>query len=194
MGLSIPVKNTKLGKISSFSLPPIKTCPGRSPVCEKLCYVDKFYRQYPSVPKAYAANWEAAESDTFVADMVAKIQGLPSFRIHVSGDFYSAEYITLWVFIAELCPDTKFWAYTRSWNVPDLVPHLEILRDMPNVQLFASWDESMPEPPTTWRKAYMGAGSQPAYDCPEQDGRKADCKACQYCFLGRKGNVRFKIH
>ena len=192
MTISIPKSNAKLGKISSFSLPPGRTCPGMSDVCKTLCYVDKFYRQYPSVRGAYATNWEATESDTFVDDMVAKIHGMPSCRQHVSGDFYSHAYIDQWLRIVEACPDTKFWGYTRSWNT-DLVDHLELLRSRPNVQLFASWDESMPEPPIAWRKAYIG-GTDKAYDCPEQDGRKADCKACQYCFLGKKGNARFQIH
>jgi predicted RNA-binding Zn-ribbon protein involved in translation (DUF1610 family) len=34
-------------------------------------------------------------------------------RLHTSGEFYSVEYLASWLQIARLCPDWKFWVYTK---------------------------------------------------------------------------------
>ena len=119
-----------------------------------------------------------------------------SFRIHVSGDFDSAAYIDKWTQIVERCPDTKFWAYTRSWRIPELLPSLNQLRDLPNMQLFASTDPTIPEPPPlNWRVAYLETDARyTGMVCLEQNGKMPDCKACGYCYLKPRGNVSFKIH
>ena len=110
-------------------------------------------------------------------------------------------------------PDTKFWAYTRSWNVPELLPHLETLRAMPNMQLFASCDTTMPMPPEDWRVGYIiGDDRFRGMPCLEQACSKEcptdcagnpkkghvsklpDCKTCGYCPIKTRGNVGFKLH
>lgn len=37
------------------------------------------------------------------------------FRIHDSGDFFSAEYLAAWQEVARLNPDVTFWAPSRTW-------------------------------------------------------------------------------
>lgn len=76
---------------------------------------------------------------------------MPSFRIHVSGDFHRIDYIRAWIRICRSFPQTRFWGYTRSWAVPELAGNLAELRDIPNVQLFASTDPDMPLPPRGWQ-------------------------------------------
>jgi hypothetical protein len=77
-------------------------------------------------------------------------------RIHVSGDFTSECYILGWRDLIARNPDVKVWAYTRSWRVPALLPALEALRALPNVQIFASMDKSTMEmPPEGWRRAWI---------------------------------------
>jgi hypothetical protein len=130
--------------------------------------------------------------------------------LHVSGDFDTAPYVHAWRHALAARPDVTAWGYTRSWRVPRLRKALDALRALPNVQLFASWDASMGDerPPEGWRAAYIAEGprapappdgglapaSVQAYACPEQDGRKADCASCRYCFDGRRGDVSFRVH
>lgn len=42
-------------------------------------------------------------------------------RIHVSGDFFSPEYVQMWHDIISACSVTKFWAYTKEENVESLL-------------------------------------------------------------------------
>jgi hypothetical protein len=77
-------------------------------------------------------------------------------RLHVSGDFTTPEYIQHWIKLVLEHPDVHFWGYTRSWRLPDLLPDLNRLRALPNVQLFASMDKSIKErPPADWRRAWL---------------------------------------
>lgn len=182
------------------------TCPGSTPECEEICYAkritgvvrEQYYRnsQTPVVPK------------------------LPDdaryLRIHVSGDFDTKEYIYNWCDELELRPDVTAWAYTRSWRVPELVEPLEMLRRLPNIQLFASMDLSTEEaPPAGWRIAWIdgdyrvqgesdnrrimqlsreGETWRRGYVCPEQTGRKVNCEECRYCFDGKRHDVIFLKH
>jgi len=119
------------------------------------------------------------------------------FRIHVSGDFFSAAYTRRWITLVRQHPDVLFWAYTRSWRVKRIVPALEALRAEPNMQLFASTDMTIKEtPPAGWRVANILGDERtgPALTCPEQVGKKPNCESCGYCFRGQRGNVAFKVH
>jgi hypothetical protein len=61
-------------------------------------------------------------------------------RIHVSEDFYSAEYVRKWAAVARACPATRFYAYTRSWRRPDIAAALAELSRCRNVRLWYSCD------------------------------------------------------
>jgi hypothetical protein len=138
--------NKKLGpKVMTFSLPNISTCPGRSELCESLCYVDNYQRRYPSVSKAYERNYKLSLRSTFVNKMSREILSKKpeTVRIHVSGDFYRNEYIEYWIQIAKRFPNVKFYAYTRSWAVTSLRSKLREFGRLNNVKLWLSWDKEM---------------------------------------------------
>lgn len=127
------------------------TCPGSTEECESICYAKRV------VDTPVWGVWERNsnseqlpwEDDPLPAD--AKI-----VRIHVSGDFTTPSYIEGWIALAMKRSKVLFFGYTRSWNVPMLLPGLERLRALPNVQLFASMDKSMEElPPDGWRRAWL---------------------------------------
>src|SRR6516162_9609523 len=40
------------------------------------------------------------------------------FRIHDSGDFFSAAYANAWYEVCRQLPDIRFWAPTRAWQLP----------------------------------------------------------------------------
>jgi hypothetical protein len=82
--------------------------------------------------------------------------GAKIIRIHVSGDFDTCEYICDWIAMATNNPEVRFFGYTRSWRVPELLYDLIRLRNLPNVQLFASMDKTMEQlPKPGWRRAWL---------------------------------------
>jgi hypothetical protein len=61
--------------------------------------------------------------------------GVPLFRGHDSGDFYSVAYINAWHRIASALPDVRFWFPTRSHIVENLVDALRKFAALPNVSV-----------------------------------------------------------
>lgn len=189
--------NIKIGRIPSFSLPSRFTCPGASSWCLKKCYAARYERLRSKCRFAYSRNlmlsWDPRR---FVKTMLNRIPPKTRyFRIHVSGDFYSAQYIQCWHKIVRQRPNTQFWAYTRSWSVKELKPALERLRTLPNMHLFASVDSGMPNPPKHWRKAFLDIDARAqGLPCLHQNGKAKSCAECRYCFRPGKGNVVFKVH
>lgn len=188
----------------STSLPAIHTCPGRSTHCEAICYATPipqhagFYRKDHEMHE----RWAAIEAD--VDAVVSSVEALPHgawIRIHASGDFYSAPYTWQWFVALAMRPDVRAWAYTRSWSVddPGLLAELERLRSLPNVELFASIDDTMTAtPPAGWRRAFViPHGAEPperALVCPQQTMAMSDCVDCSYCILATAGDVAFLEH
>ena len=190
------------------------TCPGATDECEAICYAKRIGGPTREV---YARNSRTCDVPPIPDE--CKI-----LRIHISGDFDSVAYIDNWITRLTERPDVTCWAYTRSWRVAELVPALERLRALPNVQLFASLDPSCQElPPAGWRRAWIwreqpknqwpkesrlkfhqgrnfsehnavACDGTPGYVCPEETGRKPDCLRCGYCFEGQKHDVVFLEH
>lgn len=199
--------NLKLGQSKGFytysKLPGLPSphggsCPGATDTCLRVCYAFRV-RETPLV-------WQMWTENTKQGLGVPRLpRDAKVVRFHVSGDFDSIGYVISWCIAADQNPDVRFFGYTRSWRVPELLPDLERLRVLPNVQLFASVDESSKDkyqwPPDGWRWAWLGEPHlrtiwrpAPAYVCPETTGRKPNCEACNYCILGKRGDVVFPLH
>lgn len=162
--------NTKLGPdVWCWSLQPITTCPGSSPACRKLCYATKGFFNYPSIREKYRANQELADARTFPLAMSREITNkkIALVRIHVAGDFYSPQYVDKWIEIAKNCEQTIFYAYTRSWQMPDIHERLVAFSKLYNVRLWLSYDKTMPKPPRL-RSARVCYMSQNDADMPKQ--------------------------
>lgn len=203
--------NSKIGTRGKFAqtmfvwnLPAMATCPGASLWCSKHCYngdsrVEKFPVASWTENWAWAIYKTSALRDAIVSQIVVAPAPV-SVRIHSSGDFYSGSYVRLWIEIAEATPEVRYWAYTRSWTDESLLPELQRLHESKNVELFASWDATMPRPPANWRLSIVGGATQDkiieghGLTCPEQDGRLPDCANCAYCFTRRDGDVIFDVH
>lgn len=122
------------------------TCPGSTEECEALCYAKRIQG---IVKEQYYRNSKTPHVPPIPEE--CKL-----LRIHVSGDFDSVEYIMNWHLRLLNRPDVTAWAYTRSWRVPALLPALEALRSLDNLQLFASMDRSAEDmPPAGWRIAWI---------------------------------------
>lgn len=151
--------NSKLGnRILTFSIPAVTTCPGRSELCETACYATKGWMAMSG--RAFAKRLKASKKANFVARAINEIlrRRVKTVRIHVSGDFYSPEYVQKWRAIVEACPEVRFYAYTRSWRVPDILLELKRLSCLRNMQLWFSCDSETDLPkkvPRRVRLAYM---------------------------------------
>jgi hypothetical protein len=96
------------------------------------CFSASQEAQYPSVRESRWRNWELLRSRGTAEGMAGLIlDSLPKkakvVRVHVSGDFFQAEYFAAWCLVARARPDVVFYAYTKSlsfWvvrlgNIPD---------------------------------------------------------------------------
>lgn len=142
--------NNKLGEdIHTWSIPAAVSCPGATPACLSCCYALSGFFTMPNVATTHTQNWVAAESKHFVAWMCNELQkhNVKVFRIHVSGDMYSAEYADKWLQIVKQSPNVQFFTYSRSWRVPEILPTLRKLARCKNMQLWLSADTDTGAPP-----------------------------------------------
>jgi len=130
LGANVACGNKKLHRaIGIWSLPPITTCRGSTPLCRRYCYA-----RYADVTRAdvYASlqrNYHLAKKcignkegrRAFVEyvspliDKACKTTPLGRFfRIHESGDFFDQDYVEAWKEIAESKPDIWFLAFTKT--------------------------------------------------------------------------------
>ena len=115
--------NAKLKRdgIYSFSLPAYKSACGKiicigAKDCIEGCYARTGFFKMSSVQKSYENNLTQTESKYFVG-LVSReciVKKIKLVRIHASGDFYSLAYLKKWIEIAQLCPNTHFYAYTKA--------------------------------------------------------------------------------
>ncbi len=187
--------NMKLGKhMPNLSQPAVLTCPGATPYCQGApgsgnekhpCYNDHSLH-YPSVQENHVGNYKASFLPDYKDDLLVQVKDATRkhkiFRFHPEGDFYSVKYIHDWIHVVISCPDVTFFGFTRSWRVPNLLPHLDILRMLPNVSLYASTDPTTIEGPPDWNWAAMGVPEDTRFEeCPHASGAVADCETCIRC-------------
>lgn len=163
--------NSKLSKeIYTFSVPAGFTCPAAH-LCASYadrksgkitdgknmsfrCFAASQESTFPNVRHARWHNFDQlakVKNDAFsMASLILSSldKSAKIVRIHVSGDFFNAQYFRAWAYVAMHRPETKFYAYTKSVNIvadnmhmiPDnlvltlseggkhdhLIPHLDI--------------------------------------------------------------------
>jgi hypothetical protein len=207
--------NGKLGQaIHLWSLAAVKTCPGRSAICERWCYAGSNHFLLPSVQERLKWNLAQTRRGDFVARMVSEItrKGVLVIRIHVSGDFGSADYAEKWLEIMKQCPQVRYYAYTRSYRVPDIAAVLEEMAQLECCRLWYSIDAETGMPlhvPVGVRLAYLQVNDDTpelcdlyfrvrrlrkerrhriglTLICPHEmahgQDRGVTCGSCQYCF------------
>jgi hypothetical protein len=203
--------NTKLGKMHNWSIPAIHTCPGRSALCEALCYAAQGFYKMNNVIDALQSNLELCRQPGWADSMIKEIQKKKCtvVRIHVAGDFFNTGYLSDWIKICEACPNTTFYAYSRSWRVEALRPLLVKLGELSNVQLWWSVDKETGQAPkhSKIKQAYLSTDDddKPTFDvdlifrekqetvlrkvndvqvCPYEIGvaTKVTCQSCKICY------------
>ena len=165
-------------------------------LCAKICYALKSYKQYPNVRSAWDGNYAMTQLDTFVADFNRELRkwvkkGYTTLRIHVSGDFYSIQYLFNILQIIVDNPDVTFYAYTKQWRDPDFVFGLTLLNMLPNCIVFASTDQetvnNKEKIPAGFKEAFVVSKKKHTSNnklilCPQQAAKIESCEKCGLCF------------
>jgi len=184
--------NSKLGpKVLTWSLPPITTC-RPSTWCIKNCYAQKGTFRFKNVKEALDRNLIASKQEDFEEKVIGQINRAQTrfVRIHVSGDFYSEEYIDKWINIVQACKQSIFLFYTRR---SDFITKIEELSKEPNVAAFESLDETMNQRLMSFIP--FATVEDSAFDSLAD--RKCDmgCAECNYkCWTNVGKSVMFKKH
>lgn len=114
--LKISSGNSKLGKISSVSLPAVTTC--KDCGCASKCYARKLERLRPSVRNAYSHNLNLLNNspDTYWRELEAAIMMSRFFRFHVSGDIPNENYLKHMVNIAWRNQHCQILCFTKRFE------------------------------------------------------------------------------
>jgi len=184
--------NRKLvGQYMIWNLPHKITCPGRTALCEKVCYAKKAEVAYKDVYPSRMRNLEASRKDGFIEAIDKHIKRnaskRPFFRIHESGDFYNQEYLNKWIQIANLNPDVHFLAFTKSFK-------LDYSNAPANLQIIYSvMEDTVQESIPEGFKAFAGDCQNIPINTLECPGY---CATCGMCWQLSKiaFNVHFNVH
>lgn len=179
--------NKKLG-LPSFDIMPVTSCPGKSKLCNKYCYALRLTQIRPIIKQKYQKNLKVSKTDEFLK-IVKEIPRYSDFRIHVSGDFHSIDYIKKWISICEIRYDTKFFTFTRSWRNHLLFPWIKKLASLPNVTINLSCDKETGYPTdSSFRWAYMSVSDTdiPSYLRPTDIVFRTNRRTIQH----KLGNTR----
>lgn len=138
--------NRKLGgrRIWGFGLPSgtLDLCPGMSATCQTHCYAVAFERYRPAAAAAYRRNLARSRRRDFVLRLRAFLiaHSVSVVRVHIGGDFFSAEYARKWFLIVQRSPRVRFYFYTRVWRVPAIRAVVEEMATLPNCVVWYSCD------------------------------------------------------
>jgi hypothetical protein len=197
MLLNISKGNVKLGKIPSFSLPPLQTC-----FCDALntcykegCYAKIIYLRWKGVRDAwdknlYNMNNNRIESFVELYDYF-KYYEPEYFRIHVGGDFTDADYFQRWCNLAWSNQSTKFLVFTKKYKMMHLMKD-QITENMAVV--LSGWT-NVPMERGDFSVAWMNDGQETRI--PENAILcNGNCKNCMVCWSLSKNklDVVFKKH
>jgi hypothetical protein len=194
--ISISKGNKKLKNISSFSLPPVASCLFHT-YCSDKCYAKKAYRAYPNTKNAYDRNFRVAKEnlENLKKQLMEYLRSYNGdyFRIHVSGDYYSQEYLNMWIEVCKENPNIHFMSFTKCYTFDyDGKPD--------NMEVIFSTFDSMPSGTSDkirnkYNKPIAHAGdSNP--DESYYNNCADDCSQCKICWNLSENNrgVFFHYH
>ena len=118
--VSISQRNSKMGNISSISLPPIITCSKEAcKFCGKKCYAKKICRLRKSVRDAYQRNLDIflSNPDSYWAQVNGYVAGVRFFRFSVSGDLVDYSYLLGIVNCAKQNSHCQILCFTKKYDL-----------------------------------------------------------------------------
>ena len=142
MQLSFGHGNAKLAKSTlTFSIPAGRTCPGARDCRSWVNSLGRIQDGPHAIFRCFAASDEVKYSNTYrarLSNLNAIVEAIDAevagefiarqlsahrkrstnkVRIHVSGDFFSADYLAAWIEAAKLTPTLEFYCYTKSLHL-----------------------------------------------------------------------------
>ena len=193
MYVSIGNGNRKIGLIPSWSLPHFETCNKRlRGHCAKHCYNTRIKLMFPNVWDMWRHNLWMLENHPVLAELLIRkylYMALPRvMRLHVAGDFYSRDYLDMWIRIAGDNGKTVFYGYSKM----DGIDHAKL---PDNLRILRSQWPGMPPPRqrNVRRNCWVQDGTETripdgAMPCP------GDCPKCGFkCAFG-EGDVVIALH
>lgn len=200
MTLKVSNGNSKLGNISSISLPAGLTC-RQDCECGKKCYAKRLERLRPSVKNAYLVNYDLLNYDslTFWREVEATIMMSRYFRFHVSGDIPDCVYFAHMIDIADRNPHCNILCFTKKYSIVN--DHLNFGGNIPqNLHIiFSGWQNLRMDNPYNLPEAHVRYkdGTTTARDDAKECG--GNCSECAItdsgCWTLKKGEqIVFNEH
>lgn len=202
MNVKISPGNTKMGSISSVSLPAGLTCRADCE-CRLKCYAMKLEKLRPSVRNAYKHNFEilCKDPETFWREVEASVMVSRFFRFHVSGDIVDSDYLLHMVQIAERNPHCQILCFTKRYDlVNSAVSNGSVAMVPDNLHLiFSAWRNLPMDNPYNFPEAhvrYRDGSTTASADARECGGNCTECAITNGgCWtLGKGEQVVFNEH
>lgn len=122
--LLVAGNSTMPPSVGIYNLPPLKTCTP-SDWCREHCYGLQGRFVWGIIKQSLRWRYRESLKKGFTAKMIAEIKRrkrIKYVRPHITGDFYSLEYLKKWLEIIIQCPDILFRVTTRR---QDLLPYIK---------------------------------------------------------------------
>jgi hypothetical protein len=87
-----------------------------------VCYSLWLFRYRTNLNKRWRRNFKISSRASFGSTITKTLSLLPPgiLRLHVSGDFYNAQYAEDWIEALRANPHIKPFGFTRSWRDPEI--------------------------------------------------------------------------
>jgi hypothetical protein len=108
-------------------------------------------------------------------------------RLHVLGDFFSVEYVAVWVDLLDLFP-VRIFGYTHWPHDTEIGKAItEMVHAYPGRCSILRSDKACKDDPLPGAYSVMKGQEPPegALVCPEQTGKTESCMTCGLCMHGR---------
>ena len=187
--VTISLKNGKMGRVPSVSLPAWITCPKCG--CWVTCYAHRYEKFRPSVIRSYARNYRILNENPkeYWRQVRKAIQMNRFFRFHVSGDIPIYEYLEEMVKSAIENPHCTILCFTKRYG---FVNHwIDVNGDLPvNLKIiFSGWRDlkmenphRLPEAHVQFKDGYCEA-REDAFEC---------FGCCEECYVAGCGCWQLK--
>ena len=194
-------KTSKLDGILSWSLQALDTCPGSKnkdgtlvPACSG-CYATTGNYRFSNVKKPRLENREDWKRDSWVNEMVIKLDSSRYFRWFDSGDMYDIRLAEKILAVMERTQHCKHWLPTRMHKFSKFASVIAKMQALPNVVVRFSSDSVTGEIIKGQTTSTIFSDSVPvgAFECKayEHEGK---CNGCRACYDKDVQVIAYKAH
>lgn len=174
--------NGKLHKMLVFDLPAILSCPNCSS-CKNTCYALQSQLQYADCRVFRNTNFHFATFNLDKLQSLIELQLQTTIvkvvRIHGSGDFFSQEYVNMWLEVISKFPHINFYAYTKAEKIFTFakLSNFNLITSLINGKLNYG----------SQKYCHMLKSRYNAFICPCGINKEVKCGIdCTYCVKGKK--------